>query len=82
MASVAHDGYALTIRPVHTMNDGDTLFALSYGEKREDMTVLCAAAVEAVAGPSLMRRWPEALPNDQGDRLRPGADRPAQAAFK
>lgn len=49
MASVAHDGYAITIRPVHTMNDGDTLFTLSYGEKREDMTVLCAAAVEAVA---------------------------------
>ena len=49
LASVAHDGYALTIRPVHTMNDGDTLFALSCGEKTEDMTVLCAAAVEAVA---------------------------------
>lgn len=49
LASVAHDGYAMTIRPVHTMNDGDTLFALSCGDQKEDMTVLCAAAVEAVA---------------------------------
>ena len=49
LASVAHDGYAMTIRPVHTMNDGDTIFAMSYGDKTEDMTVLCTAAVEAVA---------------------------------
>jgi L-aminopeptidase/D-esterase-like protein len=49
LATVAHDGYALTIRPVHTMNDGDALFALSLGDKKEDMTVLCAAAVEVVA---------------------------------
>ncbi len=29
LASVAHDGLALTIRPAHTVYDGDTLFALS-----------------------------------------------------
>jgi L-aminopeptidase/D-esterase-like protein len=29
LASVAHDGLARTIRPVHTMHDGDTIFALS-----------------------------------------------------
>jgi len=49
LASVAHDGYAMTIRPVHTMNDGDTIFAMACGDKAEDMTVLCAAAVEVVA---------------------------------
>ena len=29
VAQVAHDGLARTIRPVHTMSDGDTIFALS-----------------------------------------------------
>ena len=29
LASIAHDGLALTIRPAHTQYDGDTLFALS-----------------------------------------------------
>ena len=28
VASVAHNGYAHCIRPVHTSNDGDTIFAL------------------------------------------------------
>ncbi len=49
LAEVAHDGFALSIRPVHTMNDGDTLFALSYGDRDEDMTTLCTAATEVVA---------------------------------
>jgi L-aminopeptidase/D-esterase-like protein len=31
LASVAHDGLARTIRPVHTMHDGDTVFAISTG---------------------------------------------------
>jgi L-aminopeptidase/D-esterase-like protein len=31
LASVAHDGFARTLRPVHTMHDGDTIFALSTG---------------------------------------------------
>jgi L-aminopeptidase/D-esterase-like protein len=29
LASIGHDGIALTIRPSHTMYDGDTLFAIS-----------------------------------------------------
>jgi L-aminopeptidase/D-esterase-like protein len=32
MASVAHDGLARAIRPVHSMFDGDTIFCLSTGE--------------------------------------------------
>jgi L-aminopeptidase/D-esterase-like protein len=31
MAQVAHDGLAISIRPVHTMHDGDTIFATSTG---------------------------------------------------
>lgn len=32
IASIAHNGYALSIFPVHTMSDGDTIFVLSTGE--------------------------------------------------
>jgi L-aminopeptidase/D-esterase-like protein len=32
IASIAHNGFARAIRPVHTMADGDTIFTLSYGE--------------------------------------------------
>jgi len=49
LASVAHDGLAWSIRPVHTMLDGDTLYAASYGDKEAEFTGLCAAAVEVVA---------------------------------
>ena len=31
LASMAHNGYARTMRPAHTMVDGDTIFALSTG---------------------------------------------------
>ncbi|MSQ40169.1 MAG: peptidase S58 family protein [Dehalococcoidia bacterium] len=31
MASIAHDGFALAIRPVHMMEDGDVVFALATG---------------------------------------------------
>ena len=54
LARVSHDGLALTIRPCHTMEDGDTMFALATGtdiasSQRRDLTSLGAAAVEAVA---------------------------------
>ncbi len=49
LASVAHDGLAWSIRPVHTTMDGDTLFAASYGDKEAEFLSLCAAAVEVVA---------------------------------
>lgn len=50
LARVSHDGLARTIRPVHTMFDGDTLFALATGQSGEtdvQMVSLAAAAVEA-----------------------------------
>lgn len=49
LASVAHDGLALAIRPAHTIYDGDTLFALSHGELACETALLEMAAVEAVA---------------------------------
>ena len=48
LASVAHDGLALAIRPVHTDMDGDTLFAACKAEVEESFFILQAAAVEAV----------------------------------
>ena len=33
MAQMAHNGIALTIRPAHTMFDGDTIFALALGPR-------------------------------------------------
>ena len=32
IASIAHNGFARAIRPVHTMVDGDTVFVLATGE--------------------------------------------------
>lgn len=49
MATVAQDGFARAIRPVHTQMDGDTLFALSTGDAECDFARLCAMATEVVA---------------------------------
>ena len=55
LASVSHDGLALTIRPCHTVRDGDTMFALATGvilgngAGPVDLTLLGVAAVEVTA---------------------------------
>ena len=54
MAQMAHDGLARTIRPAHTMFDGDTVFALATGKKSKkgdgaDPSVVGAAAAEVLA---------------------------------
>ncbi|MDP3762243.1 MAG: P1 family peptidase [Ramlibacter sp.] len=51
LATVGHDGLARSINPVHTMSDGDTLFALGTGraDKSIGMMVLGTMAAEAVA---------------------------------
>lgn len=49
MAQMAHDGLARRIWPVHTMWDGDTIFALSRGEENYEVSLLGLAAAEAVA---------------------------------
>ncbi|MDQ6772981.1 MAG: P1 family peptidase [Candidatus Dormibacteraeota bacterium] len=48
LAQVAHDALAQTIRPVHTMFDGDVVFALSVGDTPADLTNVCVAAVESL----------------------------------
>lgn len=51
LATMAHDGLAHSIRPVHTMTDGDTIFALATGGSGlpGEMTVLGVMAAEATA---------------------------------
>lgn len=51
LAQVAHDGLARAINPVHTMLDGDTLFALGTGTsgRPADMLLLATLAAEATA---------------------------------
>jgi L-aminopeptidase/D-esterase-like protein len=48
LATVAHDALAMSIRPVHTPFDGDTVFALSVGTGKSDLMSLCTGAVEAL----------------------------------
>ena len=51
LATVGHDGLARAINPVHTMSDGDTLFALGTGAsgQRLGMMTLATMAADAVA---------------------------------
>lgn len=49
MAQMAHDGLARTIRPAHTMLDGDTIFALSCGDRQADINIVGAFAAEVFA---------------------------------
>lgn len=54
VAQMAHDGLARSIRPIHTMFDGDTVFALATGKQSKrgggaDPTVVGTAAAEVLA---------------------------------
>jgi len=48
VASMAQDGYARTMRPAHSMFDGDTIFALATGKVRADVNVIGLLAARAV----------------------------------
>jgi L-aminopeptidase/D-esterase-like protein len=67
LASVAHDGIALTIRPTHTRADGDAIFTLSTGSGPRtttpilDFIALQHAAVQAVAA-AVLRAVEQATP--------------------
>lgn len=49
VAQVGHNGLAQTIRPAHSMLDGDTLFALSSNQRKTDVNIVSAFAAEVVA---------------------------------
>ncbi len=48
VASMAHDGYARTMRPAHTLLDGDTIFTLSVGGVDADISVVGAMAAKVM----------------------------------
>jgi L-aminopeptidase/D-esterase-like protein len=47
IAQMAHDGYARAINPVHTMGDGDTIFAMSTGTTKVKADVSAVGAIAA-----------------------------------
>ena len=49
LASMAHDGYARTLRPASAMVDGDTIFALATGRVAADLSTVGVLAARAVA---------------------------------
>jgi L-aminopeptidase/D-esterase-like protein len=49
VAQMAQDGITRSIRPAHTMLDGDVIFALSTGSKRVDVSTIGAFAAEVMA---------------------------------
>ena len=49
IAGMAHDGYARSIRPVHTSADGDSIYAVSVGELAADQDLLGSLAAEVVS---------------------------------
>lgn len=48
IASMAHNGYARTINPVHTSMDGDSIYALSVGDVKADMDVVGTLAANVM----------------------------------
>ena len=49
IAGMAHDGYARSIRPVHTSADGDSIYAVSAGDIKADLDLTGALAAEVVS---------------------------------
>jgi len=48
LASMAQNGYARTMRPAHSMVDGDTIFAMSTGSFEADLSVVGLLAARVV----------------------------------
>ena len=49
VAGMAHDGFARAIRPVHTMFDGDTVYAMSSGSVPSDINTVGVLTAEVMA---------------------------------
>ncbi|MDD4563923.1 MAG: P1 family peptidase [Eubacteriales bacterium] len=49
LASIAHNGFARAIRPVHTMSDGDTIFVMATGKVEVMPDAAGALATEVMA---------------------------------
>ena len=49
IAGMCHDGYARSIRPVHTSVDGDSIYAVSAGDFEADMDVVGTIAADVIS---------------------------------
>lgn len=49
VAQMAHNGLGRTIRPAHTMVDGDTLFSIATGDVQSNVNIVGAFAAEVTA---------------------------------
>ena len=49
IAGMAHDGYARSIRPVHTSADGDSIYAVSLGQISADQDLVGTLAAEVMS---------------------------------
>ena len=49
IAGLAHDGYARSIRPVHTTADGDSIYAVSVGDVAADQDLTGTLAAEVMS---------------------------------
>lgn len=49
IAGMAHDGYARSINPVHTLFDGDTIFSLATNRVKANINLVGALAAEAMS---------------------------------
>ncbi|MCR5337819.1 MAG: P1 family peptidase [Lachnospiraceae bacterium] len=49
IAGMAHDGYARSIRPVHTSADGDSIFAVSVGNVKVDQDLVGTLAADVMS---------------------------------
>jgi L-aminopeptidase/D-esterase-like protein len=57
VAQMAQDGLARTVRPAHTMLDGDTIFALATGDKKADVNIVGAFGAQVFAQAVLRAVW-------------------------
>ncbi|MEE3468143.1 MAG: P1 family peptidase [Eubacterium sp.] len=48
IAGMGHDGYARSIRPVHTSADGDSIYAVSVGDVKADQDLVGALAADVI----------------------------------
>ena len=49
IAGMAHDGYARSIRPVHTSADGDSIYAVSVGTVEADQDLVGALSAQVIS---------------------------------
>ena len=69
VALMAQNGIARTIRPAHSMLDGDIVFALSNGDKTADLSTVGEFAAQVVAE-AILRAVSPARRNSQGSFLK------------